>query len=94
MNFGDLGRERKNEKEGAKVNKSTIDLFVYALGILFGFYCIIFHNILGRKVIEYQSKFSHLHFNAATEKRTQIIVLIVGMFFVIFGVLVILKIIK
>lgn len=66
------------------MNKSAIDLIGAIFSIFFGFYCAIFYRSLGRRAVETQRKFFHLHYNVAG---FQIAFLIGGISFIVFGML-------
>ncbi len=63
-----------------------IELVGSTLFVCLGLYSAIFHNTLGRKATDFQSKIFQIHTNDFMTRGTQIGYLIVGIFFVIFGV--------
>jgi hypothetical protein len=74
--------------------KSTLDTLFPVLGVLVGFYSIIFHKRLGRKAARVRRKFFHMHISEASETGMQMLFLVGGVLLVVFEILVLLGIVK
>ena len=72
------------------MNKAYVETMGAIFFIIFGLGFVIFHKIFGRWAAEFQYKFFHLRFN---ETIYQIGYLIVGIIFIILGVLTLFRVI-
>lgn len=68
------------------INTIGVTIIVMA-GVLF----VIFHKAFGRRTAEFYYKLSHVHFS---EKGYQIGFLLIGLVFIVFGLLSLLQVIK
>ena len=73
------------------MDNSIINLFVHIFLIALGLFSIIYHKRWGIEAAKFQLKYFHLHYK---ERGYQIGYLFIGIFFVVFGLLVLLGIIK
>ena len=63
-------------------------------GIVFGLVGVIFHKRLGQKAMEFQKNVFHIHASETATRGTQVGYLIIGVIFIVFGLIELLKILK
>jgi uncharacterized membrane protein YdcZ (DUF606 family) len=89
-----MGEEKAREQGVSKMtamNEWWMNLFGGLLGIVFGSVGIIFHKRLGQKAMEFQKNVFHTRVSETAIRGTKIGYLIIGIVFVVCGVLYLLR---
>ncbi len=76
------------------INASVLNLLGEIFGIVIGVCSIVFHKRLGRWVAEFQRKVFHIHVSEVGVRGAQIGYLIIGIIFVLFGIVTLININK
>ncbi len=73
------------------MNEWWMNLFGALFGIMLGLAAVIFHKRLGQKAMEFQNKVFHIRVSETAIRGSQIGYLIIGIVFVVAGVLYLLR---